>query len=53
MNDKDQTIEEDGTSKLVQEAIQEMEKSFGTGVKKKSRIVSRAFSLNELVKDED
>lgn len=53
MSDKDQNLEEGGTNKLVQEAIEEMEKSFGKGVKKKSRIVSRGFSLNELVKDED
>lgn len=36
---------------VVVEAISEIEKSFGLGVAKKSRIVSRAFTLNEIVKD--
>lgn len=36
---------------VVLEAITELEKSFGLGVARKSRIISRGFSLNEIVKD--
>ena len=45
--------ETDKEKRLVEEAILELEKSFGSGSKRKSKIVSRGFSLNELVKDED
>ena len=41
----------DQEPKIIQEALQEMEKSFGLGTNKKSRIVSRGFSLNEIVED--
>lgn len=39
-------------SKILQEALVEMEKTFGLGLAKKSRIVSRPFTLNEIVKDD-
>lgn len=36
-------------TKLVEGAIAEMEKTFGLGSVKRSRIVTRGFSLNEIV----
>lgn len=48
-----QTEETETNDKIIEEAILELEKSFGAGSAKKSKIVSRAFSLNELVKDDD
>lgn len=45
--------EKDTNNKVIEEALAELEKSFGSGVTKKSKIVSRGFSLNELVKEDD
>ena len=43
--------DEDSQKKLLEETLAELEKSFGLGTAKKSRIVSRGFTLNEIVKD--
>ncbi len=53
MSDKDLSGTEeagDKPAKADKRASSELEKSFGLGVAKKSFIVSRGFSLNEIVK---
>ena len=52
MNNEEPSKEEEGTTKIVLEALEKMNESFGTGVKKKSRVISTGFTLNEIVKDE-
>ena len=47
-DDKSKDTSEEKT-KLVEGAITEMEKTFGLGSVKRSRIVTRGFSLNEIV----
>ncbi len=52
MNNEEPSKEEEGTTKIVLEALEKMNESFGAGVKKKSRVISTGFTLNEIVKDE-
>lgn len=42
--------DQDVSPKVDKQASKELEKSFGLGVAKKSFMVSRGFSLNEIVK---
>ena len=42
--------EETSEEKPAKKATAELEKSFGLGISKKSFIVSRGYSLNEIVK---
>tara|TARA_B100000886_G_C20294798_1_gene437047 strand:- start:584 stop:754 length:171 start_codon:yes stop_codon:yes gene_type:complete len=43
--------DEEASKRVLEESLFELEKSFGLGSARKSRIVSRGFTLNEIVKD--
>ena len=53
MEDSKKEESEDKDTKILVEAVAEMEKSFGLGTSKKSKLVSRGFTLNEIVNTAD